>query len=173
MPRFNERKYDPRADSSPGIKEPGVVRLTFAEGLCPCGCGERPKSRASTFAMGHDARLRGKLTRAHLTGTPVQYVVGDRGLKAQTAMDVASEHGWQSYLTDAALRREGKNREVLARAVGSKRAVKVGRWSYTGQVIAFYDTPGGDEYEVEYVTRMGDRKRVRVSVDEAKAVKSS
>lgn len=189
MPRFNEKTYDPRNDSSEGFEQEGKLVVLHQSGFedgkavasCLCGCGHYPHGRKSNFMMGHDARFRGALIRAHLTDTPV-VVVRERatGKNASpehsnptTAAKVVDELGlpWAQYLESAEARREGKNRQVLAKAVGSERLIKVGRWEKTGQVIAFYESKTGDhEYEVEYVTKTGDVKRTRVPVTEAKEV---
>lgn len=180
MPRFNPSKYDPRKESSDGFKtyNEGVtlkvaLREDGSEG-CPCGCGEIPEGKKSLFMMGHDARLRGKLIRAHLTDTDITFVYppkSGRDDETATAMKVAKRFKWESYLEAAELRREGKNREVLGRAVGSKRLVKVGRWQYTGQVLAVYETPQGNDYEVEYVTKQGEVKKTRVPARQTEPVK--
>lgn len=169
MPRFNEKKYDPRDDSSPGVRTEGKLVLVVKEGECACGCGHEPFGKKSTFLMGHDARLRGKLIRAHLTDTRV--VLSD-GVSSPSpvvsAMDAAERHGWEKYLRDATARREEKNRALLRKALGSDRLVKVGRWEYTGQVVAVFDRDG--EFEIEYVTKDGSTKRKRVPADQAKEV---
>lgn len=182
MPRFNADKYQPGQDSSEGYKQEaddkGVVVLATVRETrkgrvhrdgCPCGCRTIPKGKDATFAMGHDQRLRGKLIRAHLTDTPIQEILegADRQPKPKPAAALAVVHGWEEYLTAAEERRTAKNKEVLAKAMGSDRLVKVGRWSYTGQVIAVYNTPGGEEYDVEYVTATGNKKKIRVPADQA------
>lgn len=181
MPRFNPNKYDPASDSTEGEALDGklvlLTQMGSVDGVtqesCLCGCGHFPHNPKSRYMMGHDARLRGKLIRAHLTDTPVLRIreTGSTQIKRSKlqlpAMELATELGWAQYLTDAELRRDGKNRQVLAKAVGSKRTIKVGRWKYTGQVAAVYSTPTGEEVEVEYVTKTGEVKRKRVSVKDA------
>lgn len=194
MPRFNQARWNPSQDSSPqfiqrAIKEkkvflerayegPGVTDRPSDAPLagCPCGCGTFPKGRGR-FAMGHDARFRGILIRAHLTGTPIVYPVAGEDHEA-AAMELAKAYGasFTKALQDAELRREGKNREVLRKAIGSDRLIKVGRWEYTGQVVAVYGEPGAPDddsatvYEVEYVTKMGEKKRAKVDAADAKEV---
>lgn len=176
MPRFGKsqmEKYSPGRDSSAGHKkeadERDVLILAMshrtAQGQtdligCPCGCNEAPSGKGTTFKMGHDARLRGKLIRAHLTGTKVVEVVDGEERKPVTAMKLANEHEWGEYLKEAVARREGKNREVLQKALNSKRLVKVGRWEHTGQVVAVYNNGDGETYDIEYVTRGGAKKRL-------------
>lgn len=192
MPRFNQKRWSPAKDSSPGCatldrhrvvllippaEEVGEVddgKSGFTRPACPCGCGEYPKGKTAVFAMGHDAKLRGKLIRAHLTGTEILHVsdVSGRGVTGGeptpvSAMFVAEGHGWEEYLLEAERRRDDRNREVLQRTIGSKRLISVGRWEYTGQVMAVYSTEKGDELEVEYVTKSGEIKKRKVPADEA------
>jgi hypothetical protein len=179
MPRFNSDRYNTAQDSSPGWKtyKPEYIVLLLAVDTdgklgCPCGCGGWPLGEKAKFAMGHDARLRGILIRAHLMGKQVFYVMRPpNGAAVDTvpldAMKVAQKYGWAKYLDDAVLRREGKNREVLQRALGSKRLIQVGRWEYTGHVAAVYrDGRNADMVEIEYVNGAGDVKRTRVPLGE-------
>lgn len=178
MPRFAYTKYKPTDDSSPGYRtvDPRRVVLQIAvdesrgtvEGQgCPCGCGEFPVGPKATFKMGHDARLRGKLIRAYLMGVEIRELYSDGRDLVSTAEEVADRHGWREYLRHAELAREGQNRQVLREALNSERVIKVGRWEYTGQVVAVYPTPRGEEYRIRYVTRMGGIREKRVPATEA------
>lgn len=126
--------------------------------------------------MGHDARLRGVLIRAHLMGVEIREVtsrsvLGDLGeALVWTAEDVAARHGWKKYLDAAVLRREGKNREVLRKALGSDRLIRVGKWDFTGQVAAVYRTNNQDMFEIEYVDPAGEVRRKRVPAAEAEEI---
>lgn len=182
MGRFNVLNWTPRSDSSDGVDyqaigrnpETDLVLLRPSDKSCNCGCQQLPASKGRRFAMGHDARLRGKLIRAHLTGTPITVVTGGAPEEG-TAMQIADRLGWSKYLKDAERKQgptiraklEGANRRVLAAAVGpqvgDRRVVKVGRWDYTGQILAIYDD--GGRFEVEYVTAKGDLKRSVVPAD--------
>lgn len=165
------QRYSPASESSPGYRTADPTKLVRAlppDGdrlTCHCGCGETPKGKNALFAMGHDARLRGKLIRAALAGAEVRTVYpaqpdSDSVDSAETVLD---QYGWGKYLTEAELRREGKNRQVLQKAMGHDRLVRVGRWEFTGgQVAAIYRTANELELEIEYVTRMGDVRRKRV-----------
>lgn len=225
MPRFNQKRWLPAHDTTPGLKTvaPGAIVLLQVASLrptrpgestgtryddydqahlkgtefsvqrlgCPCGCGEFPRGSKAEFCMGHDARLRGKLIRAYMTGTKIVYVMraafdtGDGGevildsrvpewtsgpidpLEIARRFEVKGKNfTWEHYLEEAVERREGKNREVLARAVGSKRLITVGRWEYTGQVAAVYRLDNEDYYEIEYVTKAGGVKKARVPAAE-------
>lgn len=174
MPRFVANKWKPVDDSTPGYRTVDPTRVVLAqvyEGArvgCPCGCKGYPLGDKAKFAMGHDARLRGKLIRAHLMGVEVVFVVNDVEVSPTSAVDVASLYGWKEYLDSAVLRREGKNREVLARALGSERLLQVGRWQTTGQVVAVYrDEKNTDMYNIEYVDGAGNVKRARVPADQS------
>lgn len=182
MPRFNGDKYNTAQDSTPGWKTHNprhVVLLIAVAGErfgCPCGCAGWPLGEKATFAMGHDARLRGILIRAHLMGKKIMYVAQSRtdgqwrhtDMPPLDAATVAGKHLWTPYLDQAVLKREGKNREVLQRSMGSQRLIQVGRWEYTGQVCAVYrDERNTDMVEVEYVNAAGDIKRARMPLGEA------
>ncbi len=97
MARFNAAKYTPAMDSSvdtddlrtqgedaPGYD--GVILSQVREGdtaetvgkliaTCACGCLAAVRENR-TFVQGHDQRLRGILTRAHLAGVEVTRLVG-------------------------------------------------------------------------------------------------
>jgi hypothetical protein len=177
MPKFNSDRWKPVDDSSPGYRTLDPTCVVLNVGLrmegpgsamgCPCGCGEFPMSDRTTFCMGHDARLRGILIRAHLMGVKVRYYMGGTLSDPVDAEMLAEQYHWKSYLTGAVMRREGKNREVLKRALGTERLVKVGRWEYTGQVVAVFRTNREDMYEIEYVNQAGDIKKIKVPADEA------
>lgn len=179
MGRLKIKNYKPEHESSPSLrmraKKTGELWLLSKEQdgrlSCPCGCGKMPAGKKSTFAMGHDARLRGMLQRAHLTDTLVVEVLAGEDAEPTpvTAKEVAERHGWMEALEQAELAREGKNRQVLNKAMGSDRLIKVGRWEYTGQVVAIYQN-GDEHYEIEYVTKTGDVRRTRVKASEAKEV---
>lgn len=187
MPRFTPSKYDPLADSDTGSvlsykelvdiqREEKALVIGWEEGDCPCGCGEKPKGKKAHFAMGHDQRYRGKLIRAALTGTDVVIVrAGARkrfpaSVAAQATDELAGGTSFRDSIKAAEARREQANARLAQKARGSKRLVKVGRWEYTGQVVAIFSTPSGDEYEIEYVTKQGETKKVRVPASQAKEV---
>lgn len=177
MPRFNPNKWTTADDTSPGWKTfdpPRVVLQLAFQGdrmSCPCGCGEFPEGEKATFKMGHDARLRGKLIRAHLMNRQIRFVQrgtsGEGPELVQNAVDVAEKYGWEKDIEAAELRREGTNRQVLRAALNSKRAIKIGRWDYTGQVAAVYPTATGDFFLIKYVDRAGNAKEIRVPASDA------
>jgi len=204
MPKFNPAKYDPATDSSPGTAKyrtggaPATVildwtSLTHAPAqpgdaptvtkVCPCGCRELLGSK-SKFRMGHDARLKGKLTRAHVTGTDITIVKGN-DMSVTTAVALASQFtspamDWVRALRDAEKRHKDiqdakiarANKQVVATAkgpqVGTRKLVKVGRWNYTGQIVAVYEDKGLAVFE--YVTTKGETKTVERPLDDVAAM---
>ena len=184
MGRFNIMSYRPRDDSTPGVLPKGVdakrtvILARSAPENCPCGCDQPPKSKGRTFGMGHDARLRGKLIRAHLSDTKVVFAEPDGkdwvAAWEGTALMEAKRHDWDGYLREAqekqgpsiAARLAKANGDLLAKAtgpqVGDRRVVKVGRWSYTGQLMAVFDDGDDASFDVEYVDKKGATQRTRV-----------
>lgn len=176
MPRFIPEKWKPEHDSSPGVwhLEPNCVvllrRYAGDRGGCPCGCGEFPEGGKAVFKMGHDARLRGILIRAHLMGVQVCYWTSPPETMHDPvpAMEVAARHGWEGYLESAVLRRDGKNRELLQRALQDPNLLKAGRWAYTGgQVIVLFKPDKKGMLDVMYVNQAGDIRRTRIPASEA------
>jgi hypothetical protein len=193
MARFRPDRYDPRVDSSPNTEawRPGHKRNPDGlEGVildwrplpsphehmtpCPCGC-RKPvtgaRSRAK-FVVGHDARLKGILSRAHVTATPVYILTapmpngkGLAGLATVTpyqAVEVAAEmssksYDWVTAVSDAADRLGGDlvakqyaaDRRVLAAALnpkGGRSLLHVGKWEQTGHLLAVYIGPDLNRY---------------------------
>lgn len=186
MGRFNPDKYDVLVDSSPDSEKlrvspelVGALILTHTAGGCECGCGRQVKSKHSQFAMGHDIRLRGKLIRAQLSGVRVARVDQDQNtIEIYPPLLLAEKYNTASFNWAEAVRSsaskqqdsvqrkvERANRQLLAKSsgpqVGDQTVVKVGRWGYTGNVMAILE--GGDELLVEYVTKSGDLRRARVA----------
>ena len=186
MNRFKTDKYDPRAESSEGI--PTVVResyphdliLVWAEGVCPCGCGEAPKGGSkAVFGMGHDIRTRGKLIRALASdarvvtvsaGDPTQ-VLRVWGPLEYARMFSTPKLDWveavrkgAARITEREVSKKG-DKAVLAKAVGpqvgDRELLKVGRWSYDGRVVAVYSVDGGSELEYEFADKKGNIRRAR------------
>lgn len=71
MAKFDPRKYDLRVDCSVGFESTTSLTLVSDPGLCPCGCAQHARS---TFVMGHDQRMRGKLIRAGTLHAPVHRI---------------------------------------------------------------------------------------------------
>lgn len=174
MPRFSPSKYNPAKDSSPGSEiyrynegdeDPGCegVILLVEKDQCLCGCGEYPKGKDAKFCMGHDARYRGILQRAHMTGTEIN-VFNEGTLVSGPAMSFARDLGWEEHILTSekvnADRIRRANERLLKKAtgpqVGDRKLIKVGRWDYTGQVVAIYEDKG--EIVYEYVTKKGETK---------------
>lgn len=185
MARFRVSAYDPRNDSSenteawrPGYKKnpdglAGVILdwrspLPPSEHLqpCMCGCRSAVASRRVRFAPGHDARLKGRLTRAYATATPVHILrnpvtrakglAGLADVATTTALEVASifstdRFDWGVAVTRAAKkltagdlsRALASDRNILARALDENRhpglvLLHVGKWDRTGHLLAVY-----------------------------------
>lgn len=104
MPRFVPSRYNIRTESSPHTDSHQnslkAVVLVVDEDRCPCGCNQPTDSPKTRFRMGHDARYRGKLIRAHRTGTKVALLEShSSNARLYTAFDLAVSEGWASYLT--------------------------------------------------------------------------
>lgn len=173
MGRFNAETYDPKMDSSHGTSGvrgrhnlEGVV-VRSQEGRCLCGCGETVGSK---FKMGHDARFKGVLIRAHITSTPIHHVNpgDDTKVVTRSAIQVAKELGWDSRVREGANRYA--NRPALVESsktgvprsesglVGQTRKIKVGRWEHTATVTRRIK---GNLYELEYTPKSGGTKTVQ------------
>lgn len=174
MNKFAPARFDPADDSTPGLpRRSDAVSLLVGDGLCACGCGEHPSGKKAKFCMGHDARLKGKLTRAHSAHVAIALVEETTGVATvidplEYADRFSTEKvDWRKLVTDAAkkiLERRGSidkraaERKVLERAIRDS-AVQVGRWEKTDSVAAIYKVDAG--FEVEYVDEIG---RIRQTV---------
>lgn len=174
MPRFNPEKWKPEHESTPGLAhlDPSkvvlyVARTEAGRDGCPCGCGEFPEGEKAIFRMGHDARLRGKLIRAHLMDVNVVQFIDDHEHEF-SALEMAAEYDWQEYLRSAELKREGKNRELLQRALKDPNLQKAGKWAYTGgQVFVSYKpNPKTGMQDVMYVNQAGEIRKTRIPAEE-------
>lgn len=178
MNKYSPARYDPSVDSTPGLPERSdAVSLVVGVGLCACGCGNTPAGKKARFCMGHDARLKGVLTRAYSAGLAVALVEQTTGtaevLDPLTYADRFSTErvDWRKLVTDSAGRiadrrggidRRSAERQVLERAARDG-AVKVGKWDRTDSVAAIYKMPDG-RTEIEFVDEIG---RVRNTIVEA------
>jgi hypothetical protein len=179
MGRFNPSNYDPRTESTEGHEVEGrLVVVVPTSDSCRCGCLAEVAGKKSLFRMGHDARLRGRLMRAHLAGVRVTYK-GFNVSEDLTAMEFAGQfdspnYSWTGALETAQAKHDAAaspgvdaaNRELVKKAtgpqVGDNKLVKVGRWEYTGQVAAIFDDGDVETLLVEYVTRNGETKSTRI-----------
>ena len=60
--------------------------------MLACGCGERPGSATARFRMGHDAKLKGVLARAHASGSELALFAEDTGIaETMTAAAYAAQ----------------------------------------------------------------------------------
>lgn len=99
-------KYDNNTvadDSSPGVELPeGALVLVWNEGgknLCRCGCLE-VRLGAGEFRQGHDARLKGKLNRAHVRQNTL-LLIEDEERTWTTPYDYAETRNWGKFLEKA------------------------------------------------------------------------
>lgn len=178
MNKFSPARYDPAVDSTKGLpRRSDSVSLLVGDGLCACGCGDTPAGKKAKFCMGHDARLKGVLTRAHSAGLTVALVEETTG--AAEVIDPlfyadrfsTPKVDWRKLVLDAAAKiaerrgsvdRRASERRVLERAA-SDGAVRIGRWDKTGSVAAIYQLANGS-YEVEYVDEVGRIRQTEVGV---------
>jgi len=202
--KFSPAKYDPRSDSSPSAEKfrqagaPDTVILDWTplvhapaqDGdaptttkVCPCGCTELLGSK-SRFRMGHDARLKGIFTRAHVTGTDITIVKGN-DIATSSAVTLASQFttpamDWVKALRVAEARYanatkakvQEANDQIVEEArgpqVGTRKLIKVGRWNYTGEMIAVYEDKGVAVFQ--YASKNGEIKTVERPLDDVQAM---
>lgn len=171
--------YNPKTEGSTGPQIDGVRASYSFDGViieradsavCLCGCNEMPSGKGRKFRMGHDARYRGTLIRAFINGARVGIWTGSTLLE-HDADQLAADLDWCQYLETAKRREDRKledkveraNNRLVARAtqpqVGDIKLIRVGRWEYTGQVVAIFDD--GDTIDFRYVDKKGNTKRVR------------
>lgn len=121
--------YSPAADSTPakkGIAEKtGRLVLVVAgdDGLCTCGCGGKASSR---FLPGHDAKLKGKLTRATIADVGLLLIINDQQQEATTrqfadALSKTSKYDWTAGLEEAVARAKKAEQEAEARRAENER----------------------------------------------------
>jgi hypothetical protein len=189
--RFRPSAYDPRSDSSPGTEawrpghknNPGGLEGVILDWRtlpapndhlrpCPCGCRKPITGSRSRFVVGHDARLKGILTRAFITASPVHLLHDGTGsstklgglarVETATASDVASKfssdtYDWTVGLAAAADKVGGKledrllatDRRVLHNSLnplGGRALLHCGRWEKTGHLLAVYVGPDLQHY---------------------------
>lgn len=178
MNKFSPARYDPAVDSTKGLpRRSDSVSLLIGTGLCACGCGDTPSGKKAKFCMGHDARLKGVLTRVHSAGLEVALVEETTGTAEVLDPLVYADRfstakvDWRQLVLDAAAKiadrrgtidRRAAERRVLERAA-SDGAVRIGRWDKTDSVAAIYQLEGGN-YEVEYVDNVGRIRQTQVEV---------
>lgn len=177
MSKFNPTEYRPADDSTEGLPaRPDVVCILVGDGLCACGCGEAPAGRGTRFCMGHDARLKGVLTRAHSAQVGIALYENSTGVAdVVTALEYAARFSstktdWVKLVEDGAAKisarrgpdeRRAAERRVLERA-SRDGAIRVGRWEATDSVAAIYLEDG--KYVVEYVDAVGRIQQATVDV---------
>lgn len=178
MNKYSPARYNPVDDSTPGLpRREDSVSLLVGEGLCACGCGDTPSGKKAKFCMGHDARLKGKLTRAYSAHVSVALVEETTGTAevvdplTYAARFSTPKVDWEKLVRDAAAKiaqRRGKidkraaERKILERAA-TDGAIRVGRWEKTDSAAAIYQLEDGG-YEVEYVDEVGRIRQTKVEV---------
>lgn len=178
MGKVNYNTYDPADDSTQGILRRTDVKLPKDSMIlarkgpngCPCGCFEIPNGAKRSFLMGHDARFKGKLIRAYISGSDVVHItLEEKGSlksgavsKTETnkAMALAARHGWEYILEAAAERAAAPAPAKAARKANGKakvgdeiKGVKVGRWVRDGIVVGVSKKGTEIEYQVKGATK--------------------
>lgn len=98
--------YKPETDSTPAqqatAKKTGRVVLDLSNKRCLCGCTGECKGR---FQPGHDAKLRGKLTRAAIAGVDLTIIIDGKrqDVKPRRFAEIISndKHDWAAALDKA------------------------------------------------------------------------
>lgn len=121
--------YDPGADSTPAYikqaRDSGRLTLDISDSACLCGCKDPTPGR---FRPGHDARLKGRLLRAHLAKAGVTIIKDgkeDQMTARAYAKQVSSErHDWTEALDRATEKARSAAAALRAKAESDKIAVK-------------------------------------------------
>lgn len=117
--------WKPETDSSPQYRaaaaKDGRVHIDITNGACLCGCNQ---TAASRFRPGHDATLKGRLTRAALHGAGITLHAGDAKVEL-TARQMASKlntekHRWDAALDAAVIRARKAQEDAKKRAAEAK-----------------------------------------------------
>lgn len=123
---------------------------------CPCGCGDTPKGKRTTFCMGHDARLRERIIRAHLLEKTVAITSDDGRTREGSALEIAEmEYNWQHYLEQAKQRVDLACGTLIKKAKGNPRLEKLGKTDEF-PVVAVYRNKNGS-CDLESIDRLGHK----------------
>lgn len=136
--------------------------------LCLCGCGTPGKSN---YRPGHDARHAGNVAREVLAGkiavTGILAAVhGSQALAQKVAAQVQRGNNKVANATSAKSR-SSRTRHSL---IGQAAWVKVGRWTYDGEVTSVTvdgkgkETPKSEVCVIEYKNGKGEIKHAQVDV---------
>ena len=162
----------------------GVV-LIVGEGECPDGCGGKPNGKNRVFRQGHDARLKGILIRAGATGNSVTTVTNGKAT-TETAATIAKRFGFAGQVAAGIEREQGKAKAREAREAsraaaaaerkakkntakggggsgpkkGDRFPVKVGRWTFEGEIVKVSKGVATLQYEKKDGTVMEIEKAV-------------
>lgn len=173
MGRFSGRDYSPSDDSSSNWQGLDIANVVLEVAKrpdgslgCPCGCFGVPTTKKATFITGHDATLKGKLIRAHLTGAKITIVHDTFTHRPASAMEIAEGYGWAVYLIDARARVDREQKPRTLTALGRTVSIKVGRWDYGGTVVAIRTLQDGNlVWDVEYETKQGKTQHQTVPAE--------
>lgn len=160
MAQFNPSKYDPVAESTPGLGKSDTVVLDLAEGpvLYSVDTGK--------FQPGHDARLKGILIRAQAAGAQVEILNGnDSGLFSTAAQAAAqfstSKVAWSKMVADRGealkVKVESKPKKAAASKGPKTEKIKIGRWEYEAVV----ESVGQDGTGYKIQTKDGERHALK------------
>lgn len=112
--------YDPATDSTPACRAKahasGRLVLDISDSTCLCGCKEPTPGR---FRPGHDARLKGRLLRAHMNKTGVT-ILRDGKEQQMTARAYAKEVSSDKYDWTVALDKAYEKAKAAAYALRAK-----------------------------------------------------
>jgi hypothetical protein len=117
--------WKPESDSSPqhkgAARQDGRVHIDITNGACLCGCNQAAESR---FRPGHDATLKGRLTRAALHGAGLTLHAGDAKVELTprqmaTKLNTA-KHAWDTALDRALARAKQAEADRIKRAAEAK-----------------------------------------------------
>lgn len=166
MSSFDPDKWVPASDSSPNWIDYAVLKdrvaIDVSDDRCMCGCRSATGSR---FVPGHDARLKGKLIRAHLMDKMILFYPDHHPV---TAVNLADRFGWSEWLVKAERRRWEKCLELTRRAEDDRmNVVQAGVWERTGMPFVIFRTKKPQWWRMEYVDRAGKSKRLKLEADDA------
>lgn len=112
--------YDPGVESTPGLEKQAKANnklvLDVSDSACLCGCMTPTTGR---FRPGHDARLKGKLLRAHLAKIGLT-VIKDGKERQMTARAFAKEVSSDKHDWTVALDRAVERQKEAAAALREK-----------------------------------------------------
>lgn len=134
----------------PKVKEPKPVKH------CLHGCGQVTKG--GDFVIGHDAKLKSILQKAHVAGDKT-VDLGDSPLSGQAPMAIAKARGWQGFLDKAKAAAD----EKANRPKRTARTKVKGGPVEVGNTVEF--NYRGSKRSGKVIETSGDRSRVEYVID--------